>query len=48
MSLSLTEPLTEVNTRNFPGGKGRSASRLTALPPSMSLFSKEYVRASSS
>jgi hypothetical protein len=34
MALWLTQPLTEMSTRNFPGGKGRPASgadNLTAI-----------------
>jgi hypothetical protein len=27
MTLVLTEPLTEMSTRNLPGGKGRPASK---------------------
>jgi hypothetical protein len=31
--------LTEMSTRNLPGGKGRQAPRLTTSPPSMGLLS---------
>jgi hypothetical protein len=34
MALGLTQPLTEMSTRNIPGGKGRSelkADNLTAI-----------------
>jgi hypothetical protein len=34
MALGSTQPLTEMSTRNFPGGKGRAASKadnLTAI-----------------
>jgi hypothetical protein len=34
MALGSTQPLTEISTRNFPGGKGRSApeaDNLTAI-----------------
>jgi hypothetical protein len=34
MALGLTQPLTEMSTRNLPGGKGRPASKaenLTAI-----------------
>jgi hypothetical protein len=41
-----SQPLTEMSTRNFPGGgavnDGRRA-RLTNLPPSMTRFSRENV-----
>jgi hypothetical protein len=28
MALGSTQPLTEITTRNFPGGKGRSARKV--------------------
>jgi hypothetical protein len=31
MALGLTQPLTEMSTRNFPGGKKRSARRADKL-----------------
>jgi len=35
MALGLTQPLTEMSTRNiFPGGKGGRFVGLTTLPPS--------------
>jgi len=35
MALKLTQPLTEISTRNvFLGGKGRYCVGLTTLPPS--------------
>jgi hypothetical protein len=37
--LGLTQPLTEMSTRNFPGGKGRP-DRQTTLPLSMSGLSR--------
>jgi hypothetical protein len=42
MALGSTHPLTEMNTRNLPGrrGKGRPA-RLTTLPPSVSRVSRK-------
>jgi hypothetical protein len=41
MALCSTQPLTELSTRNFPGGKksGRRVG-LTTLPPSMSRMSE--------
>jgi hypothetical protein len=35
MALGSTQPLTEMSTKNLPGGKGRPARR-AALPPSVS------------
>jgi hypothetical protein len=43
MALSSTQPLTEISTKNLPGGKGRPAARvrLTTSPPSVGrLFRK--------
>jgi hypothetical protein len=31
MGLGLTQPLTEMSTRNFPGGKGRAARKADNL-----------------
>jgi hypothetical protein len=36
MSLGLIQPLTEMNTRSIPGGKGGRCVGLTTLPPSCS------------
>jgi hypothetical protein len=36
MMLVSTQPLTEMSTRNLPGGKGRPALRLTISPPFVS------------
>jgi hypothetical protein len=35
-----TQPLTEMSTRNLPGGKGRPARKLTS-PPSVSQLSRK-------
>jgi hypothetical protein len=42
-----TQPLTEMSTRNLPGGKGGRRVKLTS-PPSVSRLSKENVGASTS
>jgi hypothetical protein len=48
MALGSTQPLTEMSTRNFPGGwvKGDRRVMLTTLPPSVSRLSRENVGAS--
>jgi hypothetical protein len=48
MSLESTQPLTEMSTRNLPGGKGGRRVRLTTLLPSLSRSSRENVGASTS
>jgi hypothetical protein len=35
MALELTQPLTEMSTRNFPGDKKRPARMVDNLPPSV-------------
>jgi hypothetical protein len=47
MDLGAAQPLTEMSTRNLPGGKKRPARRADNLPPSMSRMS-ENVGASTS
>jgi hypothetical protein len=47
MALGSTQPLTEMSTRNFPGGKKRPARRADNLPTSMSRI-PENVEASTS
>jgi hypothetical protein len=47
MALGSTQPLTEMSTRNLPGGKSGRRVRLTTLPPSVSRMA-EYVGASTS
>jgi hypothetical protein len=40
MALGSTQPLTELSTRNLPGGKSGRRLGLTSLPPSMSRMSE--------
>jgi len=40
MALGSTQPLTEMSTRVFPGGKGGRCVRLTTLPPSRAVVTK--------
>jgi hypothetical protein len=40
MALGSTQPLTEMSTRLFPGGKGGRCVRLTPLPPSCAIVMK--------
>ena len=40
MALGSTQPLTEMSTRLFPGGKGCRCVRLTTLPPSCAVIVK--------
>jgi hypothetical protein len=48
MALESTQPLTEMNTRNLPGGKGGPARKADIFPPSVSRLSRENVEASTS
>jgi hypothetical protein len=41
IALGSTQPLTEMNTRNLPGGTERSARGLTTSPPFMSRLSRK-------
>jgi hypothetical protein len=47
MALGSTQPITELSTRKFPGGKGSRRVGLTTLSPSVSRMS-EHVRDSTS
>jgi len=40
MALGSTQPLTEMSTGAFPGGKGGRCIRLTTLPPSCAVVVK--------
>ena len=40
MALRSTQPLTEMSTREFPGGKCGRCIRLTTLPPSCAVVMK--------
>jgi hypothetical protein len=46
MALGSTQPLTEMSTRNLPGGKERPARKTDNLKPSVSRLSTENVGAS--
>jgi hypothetical protein len=48
MALGSTQPLTEMSTRNLPGGKGQPARKADKLTPSVSRFSIENVGVSTS
>jgi hypothetical protein len=41
MAMGWSQPLTEMNTRNLPGGKGRPARTLRTSPPSVSRLSRK-------
>jgi hypothetical protein len=41
MTLGSTQPLTEMRTRNLPGGKGVGRVRLTTSPQHVSRFSRK-------
>jgi hypothetical protein len=41
MTLGLTQPLTEISTRNFPGGKWWPVHRTDNIPPSVSGLSRK-------
>jgi hypothetical protein len=41
MALGSTQPLTEMSTRNLPGGKGRPARGADTSPPSVSRLSRK-------
>jgi hypothetical protein len=40
MALGSTQPLTEMSTGGYPGGKGGRCVRLTTLPPSCAVVMK--------
>jgi len=42
MDLGKTQPLTEMSTGAFPGGKGGRCVRLTTLPPSCTIVMKSW------
>jgi hypothetical protein len=48
MALGLTQPLTEMSTRDLPGGKRRPSHKADNLSPSVSRLSRENVGASTS
>jgi hypothetical protein len=41
MAVGSTQPLTEMSTRNLPGGKGRPARKADSSPPPVSRFSRK-------
>jgi hypothetical protein len=48
MALGSTQPLTEMSTRNLPGGKEQPARKADKLTAICSRLSRENVRASTS
>jgi hypothetical protein len=48
MALGSANPLTEMSTRNLPGGKRRPSRKMTTLSLSVSRFSRENVGTSTS
>jgi hypothetical protein len=42
MALGSTQPLTEMSTRNLPGGKQRPALKTNTSPPPVSRLSRKY------